>query len=309
MNHAGELAALTALVRPHVALVTAIAPAHSDILRRRRSDRRRQGRDLRRASSPAAPRSSRTTRPHRDRLVAAAAPPCRADRHLRPRRWRRRPRARRGPADDGGTLRQRQRCGERELTFTVAPPGEHWVSNALAVLAAVEAVGGDVAAAGLALAELGGLPGRGARRRIAVDGGEVLLIDESYNANPASMAATLALLGEERRRGAPASRVLGPMRELGEQSRCASTPRSRRPIVAAGVDHAHPRRRRDGAARRGACTAASRRACVADAARGDRRGSAQLVRPGDAVLVKASNSVGLATLVDRAGEGRLPCSI
>ncbi len=106
---------------------------------------------------------------------------------------------------------------ERELTFTISQRGEHWVSNALAVLAAVEAVDEDVAVAALALADLGGLKGRGERHSIEIDGGELLLIDESYNANPASMAATLKSLGAERdvvRRIA----VLGPMRELGEHS-------------------------------------------------------------------------------------------
>src|SRR5690349_14840494 len=117
-------------------------------------------------------------------------------------------------AESGGSLISAELL-ERELTFTISQRGAHWVSNALAVLAAVEAVGADVAVAGLALADLGGLKGRGERHVIPVDGGEVLLIDESYNANPASMAATLKSLGEERdveRRIA----VLGPMRELGE---------------------------------------------------------------------------------------------
>jgi UDP-N-acetylmuramoyl-tripeptide--D-alanyl-D-alanine ligase len=65
------------------------------------------------------------------------------------------------------------------------------------------------------MAELGGLAGRGARHKIAVDGGEALLLDESYNANPASMAATLAELGKVDGRKIA---VLGTMKELGHKS-------------------------------------------------------------------------------------------
>src|SRR3546814_7691879 len=84
-------------------------------------------------------------------------------------------------------------------------------------LAAVKAVGGDLPAAGLAFAEMMGLAGRGARHRLPVAGGEILLIDESYNANPASMAATIDQLGSESARTEE--------RRVGKE--CVSTCRSR----------------------------------------------------------------------------------
>ena len=187
------------------------------------------------------------------------------------------------------------RLVESDLTYTIAQRGEHWVANSLGVLAAVEAVGADLAIAGLALADMGGLKGRGERHRLNVEGGTYLLIDESYNANPASMAATLKALGEERdaeRRIA----VLGPMRELGEHAdelHAGLAPA----VLAAKVDrlilvNADMQPLED------ALDGGLPVDRAADAEEAASR-LAAIVRPGDAVLVKASNSIGLAKLVEQ----------
>ncbi len=102
------------------------------------------------------------------------------------------------------------------MTLRVGTPGRHIVQNVLAVLAAVKLSGADLAQAGLALADLGAVKGRGQRHVLPWNGGNVLLIDESYNANPASIAAALTMLdaAAEGRRIA----VLGDMLELGDES-------------------------------------------------------------------------------------------
>src|SRR6185436_16283218 len=95
-------------------------------------------------------------------------------------------------------------------------PGRHVVQNSLAVLAAATLAGADLAMSAVALAELEPPSGRGARQVLDVPGGQALLIDESYNANPASMRAALALLGQAPigPRGRRIA-VLGEMLELG----------------------------------------------------------------------------------------------
>ncbi len=110
----------------------------------------------------------------------------------------------------------------RIMTFKVGMLGHHWVMNSLAILSAVDAVGGDLGLAGLGLADIKPLKGRGRRHQVFLDqAGEasILLIDESYNANPASMKAALETL-EQTSIKKPASRiaVLGDMAELGKQS-------------------------------------------------------------------------------------------
>jgi UDP-N-acetylmuramoyl-tripeptide--D-alanyl-D-alanine ligase len=300
MNNKGEIAALTRQVRPHVALITAIAPAHIENLGSEEAIADAKA-EIFEGLEPDGIAIVPNDTPHRDRLVKAARR--RADRIIT---------FGRGDADvhavhavgaNGGGSLISAALLERELTFTISQRGEHWVSNALAVLAAVEAVGADVALAGLALADLGGLKGRGQRHVIHIDGGEVLLIDESYNANPASMVATLKSLGAEKdvsRRIA----VLGPMRELGEHS--AELHAGLAPAVVASRverliligDEMRPLEKAVGG------QVSVDRVNSVEEATDTLRG---LVRPGDAVLVKASNSVGLAKLVESMAK-ELACS-
>jgi UDP-N-acetylmuramoyl-tripeptide--D-alanyl-D-alanine ligase len=296
MNAKGEIAALTRLVRPHVAMITTIASAHIEYLGSMEAIADAKA-EIFEGLEPEGVAIIPEDTPYRDRLVKAARRY--ADRTIS---------FGHGDADvaaihavradKGGSL-VTARLMESELTYTIAQRGDHWVTNSLAVLAAVEAVGADLAIAGLALADMGGLKGRGERHRLAIDGGHFLLIDESYNANPASMAATLKALGEERdveRRIA----VLGPMRELGghaDDLHAGLAPA----VTEARVDHlilVGDDMRPLEHALRGA-VAVERAANVEEAT----ELLARLLRPGDAVLVKASNSIGLAKLVERMAGG------
>jgi UDP-N-acetylmuramoyl-tripeptide--D-alanyl-D-alanine ligase len=103
-----------------------------------------------------------------------------------------------------------------DVTYKLGMPGRHMAMNSLAVLAAASLAGADLALAALSLSQIEPAAGRGARRALQLANGEAILIDESYNANPASMAAALnvlgaATVGPHGRRIA----VLGDMLELG----------------------------------------------------------------------------------------------
>jgi UDP-N-acetylmuramoyl-tripeptide--D-alanyl-D-alanine ligase len=295
MNNSGEIAALTRQVRPNLAVVTAIAPAHIENLGSEEAIADAKG-EIFEGLQPEGIAIVPNDTPHRDRLVRAARRY--ADRIIT---------FGAGDADvhaihavgaEGGGSLISAALLDRELTFTISQRGDHWVTNALAVLAAVEALGEDVAVAALALADMAGLKGRGQRHLIPMEDGDVLLIDESYNANPASMAATLKSLGAERDIGRRIA-VLGPMRELGEHSD------SLHAALAPAVIEAHVDRliligeeMRPLAEQVVGKVALDLTATVDEAI----EDLMQMLRPGDAVLVKASNSVGLARLVEHVAK-------
>jgi UDP-N-acetylmuramoyl-tripeptide--D-alanyl-D-alanine ligase len=299
MNHAGEIAPLSAHVRPHVALITTIAPAHIENLGSLEAiaDEKAQiftglvegGVAVIPADSDWAERLIGHARACGAKIVTfgrAASADVRLLDAI--------------PAPGGGSLVTAD-LGDRRICYTIAEPGEHWIANSLGVMAAVRAAGGDLASAGLALAEMGGLKGRGARHAIPAAGGTALLIDESYNANPASMRATLKALAST-----PAARrfaVLGSMKELGDFAD-AFHRQLAEPILEAGVTHVIlvGEEMRALAEELGKVSATplgkglTFAHCEGPAEAIVALGTVGLAT-GDAVLVKGSNSVGLGRLV------------
>ena len=305
MNHAGEIADLTVQVQPQVAVITTIAPAHIENLGSEEAIADAKA-EIFRGLAPGGVAIIPADSPHFARLRAAAllvraevvsfGRAAHADVRLLDA----------VPAPGGGSLVTAElrggKGGDRKVCYTVAAPGEHWITNSLAVMAAVRAAGSDLGAAGLALAELEGMKGRGARHTIPAGQGSALLIDESYNANPASMAATLAQLG-----ATPATRrvaVLGAMKELGEHGPQFHAELAG-PIREAAVDYA--------------LLVGDEMSALADELGKSAGGTLGKTIPfahcrttteaiealarfgvesGDAILVKGSNSVGLGKLVE-----------
>jgi UDP-N-acetylmuramoyl-tripeptide--D-alanyl-D-alanine ligase len=289
MNHAGEIAAHTRLVRPHVALITAIAPAHIENLGSEQAIADAKG-EVFAGLEPGGVAIIPFDTLHRDRLIAAAKPYAATIRTF----------GRGEGADiravevidtDKGRMIMATLPGA-ELSFTLGQAGDHWVSNAMAVIGAVQALGGDLAAAGLALAELEGMAGRGAQTRIKLGDGTALVIDESYNANSASMAATLAVLGNSHATRRIA--VLGEMRELGVESERLHAELAA-PVLAANVNYAllvgagmaPLAKALEGKVE---CVHAPDAAAALDQLSG-------MIMGGDVILIKGSNAVGLGRVV------------
>ena len=216
MNHAGEIEPLSIMLRPHIAVITTVAAVHleffSSILGI--ADAKAEifaGLDedgtavlnrnnplfhhLRAHAEDRGIRNIASFGTHPDstfQLLSAT------------------------PNDEGGSQIICSHSGQT-ITYVLGAPGDHWALNSVAILTTVSAMGVDPVAASAAFATIEPAVGRGAQKVIALaEGGQFTLIDESYNASPASVDAALAVLCEkEISAGGRRIAVLGDMLELG----------------------------------------------------------------------------------------------
>ncbi len=234
MNHPGEIAPLSCLVRPHVAIITNVEPVHLEFFNSLSeiADAKAEiflGLEdggiaiLNRDNDYFAHLQAAAKAAGVDRIISFGAHEA-ADARLI-------------------GLAQHPTCNcisadidGQAVTYKVGAPGRHWAINSLAVLAAVRAMGADLGLAALAMAEVAASKGRGERHHIEYGDGSILIIDESYNASPVAMTAAIETLGTVE--VAPLGRrlaVLGDMLELGETApdlHAALAPE----LEAAGVD-------------------------------------------------------------------------
>lgn len=188
------------------------------------------------------------------------------------------------------------RIGRRELVARIGAPGRHMVQNALAVLGAADLVGADIDRVAMTLGTLPTQQGRGRRHVLSHAGGPFTLIDESYNANPASMKAALDLLdatpvaGDGRRIA-----VLGDMLELGEHSEKLHADLSEL-IVGTGISHVllgGPHMKALAEVLPSDIAVVHR-----DAADDLSRLLLDTVQPGDVIMVKSSKGIGFSGIVE-----------
>jgi len=217
MNHAGEIRPLVKMVRPHVALVTLIAAAHLGHFRDLDEIATAKA-EIFEGIEPGGTALLNRDDPRwklLDRLARAAGVE-----HILGFGGHARANVKLAECElgaDGSAIVAK--VGGREVPARIGAPGRHVVYNALAVLGTADLVGADLHKVAAALATLTLESGRGRRHELALPGGSISLIDESYNANPASMKAALELLtaAPVHARGRRIA-VLGDMLELGNHA-------------------------------------------------------------------------------------------
>jgi UDP-N-acetylmuramoyl-tripeptide--D-alanyl-D-alanine ligase len=217
MNHAGEIAALVDQVKPHVAVVTRVAPVHLEHFANIEDIADAKAEIFRGLLEGGVAVVNRDDETYERLAKAAAESPAAhvftfgqhesADARLI------------NYETQGAAGVAEARVFGRRIDFRVNAPGLHIAQNALSVLLMAHVFDLDLDQAAAALEEFTPSIGRGQREQLAIDGGEITLIDESYNANPTSMRAALELLKTASTgRGGRRIAVLGDMLELGPRS-------------------------------------------------------------------------------------------
>lgn len=288
MNSRGEIAPLSRMARPHVAVITAIGTAHignlgsQEAIAEEKADillgLEKGGTAILPADTPFLPRLIARAK-EAGAKVLTFGESSRAEIQLTDYV----PEAERGTA--------RLLMDGLPLSVHLGAPGIHLAINACAVLAAVHALEGDVVKAAEALAGFGAVAGRGARTTLNLAGGTALLIDDSYNASQDSIRAGLSVLAAQ-----PAARrvvALGDMRELGDSG--PAMHEALAPDVAAAADLVYCCGPLMGHLF-GALPEAKRGAHLPDS-QALAPVLAEAVRPGDAVLVKGSLGSRMAVVV------------
>jgi UDP-N-acetylmuramoyl-tripeptide--D-alanyl-D-alanine ligase len=282
MNHFGEIRNLVSFVRPHVALITTIAPAHLEFFGNCESIADAKSEIFESLVSGGAaliPADS----PYADRLAARAAQ-AKVSHVVRFGSTGEAKLLSVTPEGDG--MRLKADILGRAVDCLVGAPGAHIAANAVGALAAVALLDGDVLNAAAGLKNFTALKGRGAR----FQAGDVTVIDESYNANPASMAAALALLGAVKHRKIA---VLGDMLEMGAGNHHAALAE---PIARAGTDLVFAAGREMKAL--WDVLPASRRGAYAENSGALTSAVLAALKPGDTVLVKGSNGARMSVIVE-----------
>lgn len=284
MNHPGEIAPLSRLARPHVAMITTVAAAHLEAFGAIEGIAREKGaifEGLEPIGHAIIPEDLPVTQILRDCADAAGALVMGFGRDGQARLV--------SASPENGALKCRARIAGATVDFTLRTTGAHFAMNAVGVLAALAAAGADPGQATRALGGWRPPAGRGA----VEDLGNIRLIDDAYNANPTSLSAGLATLAglQGRRRVA----ILGDMLELGTDEIAMHRAMADDPAMAR-VDLVHsagPRIRHLHDA-----LPPARRGLWAEHAADLAARLAELVAPGDIVLVKGSKSSRISIVVD-----------
>jgi UDP-N-acetylmuramoyl-tripeptide--D-alanyl-D-alanine ligase len=215
MNHADEIRPLTRMVRPHAAMVTTVGPVHTENFADGVLGVARAKAEIFEGLEPGGVAILNADNEWFDLLKAAAdqagavvrtfGTGSTCDAQLT------------GFEVEGSCAIVQARFGGKTTAFPILQTGGHWGLNSMAVLLMLEALGVEAATGQAALGAFEPLDGRGAERTVACAGGAFTLIDESYNANPISMASAIATLGA--RKGAGRRIVaLTDMLELGREA-------------------------------------------------------------------------------------------